>query len=163
MLTHEEYKDLFQLLPIGLYRTSLKDGTFLEANIVCANLLGYNSVESLKENAKAGDFYYSKDDRKKFINAVKENGIIYNYELRLKEIWVAITARINEEAGWLEGTLMCITRRKNSEEEVRRYRALEFDKLQLIKEAARQRCVEHDNGKSDMECHSELQPVGLPQ
>ena len=61
MLTHNEYKDLFQLLPIGLYRTSMEDGTFLEANDVCAKILGYDSVESLKANAKSRDFYYSEE------------------------------------------------------------------------------------------------------
>jgi PAS domain S-box-containing protein len=136
-----EYIEIFNNLPIGLYRTSL-DGKFLKANPECAALLGYDSIDELKaSNSK--DFYFKDEDREKFLSALKEK-VIKNYELPLKnrlgkKIWVAITARLCEDEGYLEGSIMDISDRKRLEEEIDKYRQRETACLADLAQEAKRR------------------------
>ena len=141
----EEYQEIFNLLPIGLYRTSLKDGTFLKANPYCAKLLGFKTVEELIGKEKSTTFYVSPSDRRKFINELNQKDIVENFELELirhdnTSIWVAVTGRISDK-GYIEGSLMDITDRKILEEELNDYKIEEAKSLKLITEDAKRRCV----------------------
>lgn len=143
-LSLEEYKEIYNLLPVGLYRTSLKDGTFLNANLCCAKLLGFKSPDDLIGKVKSSSFYASPSDRKKFISLLQE-GIVENFELELAlhddtTIWVAITGRISKD-GYIEGSLMDITDRKILEEELNTYKAKECQTLELITEEAQRRSM----------------------
>jgi len=139
----KEYRDLFEMVPVGLYRTSIKDGTFLQANPFCANMLGHNTVEELKNNEKSSNFYKSQEDRQAFIQAIKDNdGTIKNYELELvlgsgEHIWVAITGKLNEEKGYLEGSLMDITAKKELEIKLINLKSKEIEYLKTISESAK--------------------------
>jgi len=81
----EEYQDIFNSLPIGIYRTKVEDGKFLKANPECANILGYKNVPELLRNSKSGDFYWDEADREKFIQLLKDKDSIHHYELPLKD------------------------------------------------------------------------------
>ena len=39
--------DIFNSLPVGIYRTRIDDGTFLKANPECAKMLGYENSDQL--------------------------------------------------------------------------------------------------------------------
>ena len=144
----DQYKEIFNLLPIGLYRTSIKDGKFLNANPYCAEMLGYDSVDELLEKEASCNLYYDPSERERFIKEIEDKkGIVENYELKLKlhdgsTKWVAITAR--KTKNYLEGSLMDITDRKNMEAELESYKTNEIKSLAIISEAAKQRCDMHD-------------------
>lgn len=140
----EEYLDIFNSLPVGIYRTCIDDGTFLKANPECATMLGYENADQMFSKIKSVDLYYDISDREAFIKALQETGSLKHYELPLKtaqgdKLWVAVTARINKDKGYLEGSLMDITRSKNLAEELERYKAEEAKHLMEINMAAKKR------------------------
>ncbi|MHA2046008.1 MAG: PAS domain S-box protein [Candidatus Thorarchaeota archaeon] len=145
----EEYLDIFNTLPVGIYRTKISDGTFLKVNPECSSMLGYDSPEELKAKAKSTDFYYSDEQRKKFIDLLEKTGSIRHHEMPLKTadgktIWVAITARIHSNGSYLEGSLMDITESRRIAGELDRYKAEEAGRLCEINLAAQRRVKELD-------------------
>lgn len=148
--TVEEFKEMFQSLPVGLYRTSIETGEFIEANPKCAQMFGYDSAEEMKKKSVAFDFYQSKKDRKEFIDSMKSNGgSIPNYEILLVDskgnnLWVAVTGRINEDKGYIEGTVMCISDRKEMERQLNLFKSKEASNLHDISEIAKRRVTEID-------------------
>jgi PAS domain S-box-containing protein len=145
----EEYLDIFNALPVGIYRTRISDGAFLKVNPECANLLGYDTPTELIKNAKSTDFYCNEEQRKKFIKLLKKKNSIRHYEMPLmdangKRIWVAITARINKSGDYLEGSLMDITESRRIAHELEQYRSEEADRLCEINLAAKRRVEELD-------------------
>jgi len=145
----EEYLDIFNSLPVGIYRTNISDGCFLKANPECAAMLGYENQVDLIANAKSGDFYYDQEERRRFINLLKKNGSIRHYEMPLQDakgnrMWVAITARISQDGEYLEGSLMDITESRRVADELERYKVEEGNRLSKINQAAKRRVEEID-------------------
>jgi PAS domain-containing protein len=160
----DEYKEIFGLLPIGLYRTSIEDGTFLKANEYCAKMFGYNSVDKFMVEVKAPELYVNSKVRKRFISELMKNGVIENYELKLNLpknclcnntckagdiVWVAITAMLNREEGWLQGSMMCISNRKLMEIKLNKFQEQETASLKVITEAAKIRSTEIHNSNGN--------------
>jgi len=116
-----EYKRFFDEVPVGLYRTSIEDGTFLIANKFCATMLGFGDVETLIKSVKAKDLYVP-EKRQELLEAIRKNSSIQDFEIEItlsnKKIWVAVTAKLYEKEGYLEGSLMNITKRKTAEKEL---------------------------------------------
>jgi len=157
----EEYQDIFNGLPIGLYRTSIKDGLFLKANPELAEMLGYENVDDLLINAKSSEFYWNETDREKFLNVLDTIGSIRHYELPIKnangkKLWVLITARLNKERGYLEGSLMNITEKKELEDRLEEYKMEEAKHLCKINLAAKQRIQEIDEVHDECLVHDVL-------
>lgn len=89
--------DLFDRLPIGIYRTS-PEGEILTANPAFISLLGYNNFEDL-EGIDLNKTHKHPEGRKQFIKEVEEKGEIYAKESILvdsngKEIHVEEYARV---------------------------------------------------------------------
>jgi PAS domain S-box-containing protein len=79
----EWFKQLYEKSQSAIFKSTL-DGKILDCNLVYANLLGYNSVEEIiTVNTK--NFYWNPEDRKKFIDILKVNGEVHDYQLKLKK------------------------------------------------------------------------------
>jgi PAS domain S-box-containing protein len=108
----DDYKKFFDETPVALIRTDLKTGKFLMANRYAAQMLGYESVQDLKDNGCSVNFY-PPEDRKKLISSLRRNGVVEGYEIQLqvpnKTLWVSARMRINCDGTCIEGSLIDIT------------------------------------------------------
>ncbi|MEQ8351429.1 MAG: EAL domain-containing protein [Leptospiraceae bacterium] len=92
-----EYKDLFDALPVGVYRNEPGvHGRFLEANPAMARIFEADSVEDFLKHSPF-ELYEDPDDRAKFSEEVLAHGSVRRSELKLRTlrgraIWIAITA-----------------------------------------------------------------------
>lgn len=84
MQSDNQYKNLFDNIPIGIIRTTL-DGSILAANHKIVELSGFDSSEQLINTVKdiGYDFYYSHGLRQEVLNVLKKNGS-HETNLRIK-------------------------------------------------------------------------------
>lgn len=133
--SEEKYKELFDTMPNGFYR-STPDGYFVDANPALIQMLGYESLEELKKLYIPRDLFIHETERNEI---VKENTEFINqletYRIKTKDgrvIWVEDNARyIKDQSGNIifnEGICKDITERKRNEELLReseeKYRTL---------------------------------------
>tara|TARA_B100000683_G_scaffold277737_1_gene338470 strand:- start:2920 stop:5277 length:2358 start_codon:yes stop_codon:yes gene_type:complete len=123
----EEYKELFDALPVGVYRNEPGvRGVFLEANPAMARIFDADSVEELLKH-HACDLYEDPGQRAEFSDQLMKTGTIDGAELSLKtlrgrSIWVSITAAMrttSDGATVFDGIVEDITERKRSESQLR--------------------------------------------
>jgi PAS domain S-box-containing protein len=94
----EELTDLFRRMPVALYRTS-PTGELLAANTALANLLGYGTLEELREGLATVDtVYVDESQRAQWISEISEAGVIHDMDVELRRpdgttVWVQDTAR----------------------------------------------------------------------
>lgn len=123
--SERKYRNLYRFAQVGLFETSLKDGTVVACNEVYATLAGYLSVE----DAIGKDIvhlYENPDDRKEVIRLLREQGSIDDHIVQFKNhltgrpFWAQFSARINREKDEAEGTIVDITEQKRIESELER-------------------------------------------
>jgi PAS domain S-box-containing protein len=121
--SEERYRSLFDGVPVGLYRTT-PAGQFLDTNPAFVHMLRYLSQESLRA-LNAADVYADPDDRKYWQAVIEREGIVRDFEARLRRfdgtiIWVNNAGRVvradNGEVLCYEGSMADITERKRAEE-----------------------------------------------
>jgi PAS domain S-box-containing protein len=108
------YKELYDNARIALYRTRLSDGKLLEGNKQLAKLLGYESLEQCLKTYYSADFYVNPERREDLIKLLEEKGQVKDFEVESQKIdgsplWVSISAHLNTEKGYIEGTARDIT------------------------------------------------------
>lgn len=124
--SEEQYRNLFQNVPIGIYRTT-PDGRILMANPALIQMLGYSSFDELSSHNLEEGFQptYSRSQFKKLVE--KENGV-RGLESKWTRpdgtvIFIRENARaIRGEDGtvlYYEGTVEDTTQRKHAEERFR--------------------------------------------
>ncbi|MEQ8907785.1 MAG: PAS domain S-box protein [Vicingaceae bacterium] len=111
------FRHLFERNLAGVYRTQ-KDGILVESNIAFAKILGYDSVEEIKNKVNATNFYVDKNERINLLKKLEENKNVRGEKIQLKRSdGAAITALLNvslieDEKGefkYFEGSLIDIT------------------------------------------------------
>lgn len=129
-LREERYRDLFEQVPVPLYRTA-PNGRILEANDALARMLGYAAREELFA-VNAADLYVDPAARERCRVALEAEGIVRDFVLELRRrdgstIWVRDTARaVRDASGCVlayEGMLEDITERRRAEEALRQSEA----------------------------------------
>ncbi|MCB1168937.1 MAG: EAL domain-containing protein [Leptospiraceae bacterium] len=123
----EEYKEVFDALPVGVYRNEPgEDGKFLEANPAMARIFEADSLEDFL-NHSARDLHDDPEDRKSFSERLLREGTLNREELKLrtlrgKPMWASVTATARTtENGRLvfDGIVEDITERKRHEAQLR--------------------------------------------
>jgi len=121
---HRRYRDLFDRVPVGLYRTR-PDGAVIDANPALAHMLGYPDVESLLK-VNAASVHIAPEQREREHALLEQQGAIHGMELQLRRadgatIWAQDNVRAVRDADgnvqYYEGSLVDITQRKEAEEE----------------------------------------------
>lgn len=107
-----EYKDLYEAAPVGLWRTNVNDGKFIHANEAAVYILGFSNFEELSN-------YLSKDlydplIRQDLIKELEKVNEIKDLQVTMKrkdgkEITVSLSAKLNTEKGFIEGTIKDVT------------------------------------------------------
>ena len=114
----EELSDLFQRMPVAIYRTA-PSGELLAANTALAELLGFSSVEETKIGLESvATVYVDPKERRRWLEAIAESGVVYDFDVELfrsdgTTVWVQDTARaITDASGsikYFEGALIDVT------------------------------------------------------
>jgi len=122
--SEERYRELFENVPVGIYRTT-PEGEIIDANPAMVQMLGYPDRESLIM-AKAEETYVNPEERRKWQEMMEREGEVRSYEKQLRRrdgsvIWVQEDSRAARDASgrviYYEGAMVDITERKRSEEE----------------------------------------------
>ncbi len=123
--SHKRYRDLFNSVPTGLFRTT-PAGSILDVNPAMLDILGYPDRQSLLQ-VNALETYIEPDERKLFQQLMAEKGSAHDYTVQLrrhdgKRIWVTINATIahdkDSQIKYYEGAMADISARKASEERI---------------------------------------------
>ncbi len=106
----EQYRSLVENISVGFYRsTGDPRGRFIWGNSSLLRILGYPSLEQLKEVGIA-DIFVEQDGRKKLLGALKKEGFVKNREITLRRangepVAVRVTALARFDT---DGGLSCI-------------------------------------------------------
>ena len=123
------YRDLFDGVPIGLYRTTA-DGRFLDVNAGLVRILGYPDQATLLSEP-VPNIYARPEDRQAYLAELEQHGGAHTAELELRRldgsrIWGRLSAHIvrgpDGRVLFYEGSLENVTKRRRAEEELRRQR-----------------------------------------
>ena len=124
----EQYRMLFNHVPVGIYRSSL-DGRQLRANPALVRLNGYSSEAEMLAgvNDIAAEWYVNPERRNEFKRILEEQGSVTNFVSEIyrhktrERIWIseaAILVRDNQgKPLYYQGTVEDITNRKQNEQE----------------------------------------------
>lgn len=122
--SEKKYRTLFDNMPGAYYRTD-KEGNFLIINPEGVKLFGYNSLEDILGKNIAQHFYFTPEERKKYLQELEKNkGNLKDFELTLKKkdgspLVISDTSHYyyNEEGNiaGVEGIFVDITERKQDE------------------------------------------------
>jgi PAS domain S-box-containing protein len=127
----DKYRNLFENGVVGIFWSTLSDGTVLEANRAMVDMFRITSFEG----TKAADFYADPADRETFGALLAQQGSLGNYEILFRRgdgstFWGSHSARLQRKTGIIEGLIVDISDRKDMEEALResevKYRTL-FD------------------------------------
>jgi len=128
----EEYRTLFDNVPIGIYRSSL-DGRQLRANPVLVALNGYASEQEMLHSVKdiGAEWYVDGHRRTEFQAEIEQHGLVRNFESEVyryksrERIWISETAILVRNSAreplYYQGTVQDITERKANEDARERF------------------------------------------
>ena len=114
-IAEETYRNLFMNSQVGLFRTKLSDGSFLEANDRLALMMGYRNREELfSSGERITERYVSESGRVNMLNILNQKGKVENYETEFYRkdgtvIWCRFSGSINSERSWFDGVAEDIT------------------------------------------------------
>ena len=123
--SEKRYRNLFNSIPIGLYRTT-SDGTILDVNPAMLEILGYPDQDALLQT-KSLETYIDPDERKQIQRQLEEKGFVHDLMVQLRRhdgrrIWVTINTTAvydsDNQMTYYEGAMADISDRKAAEERI---------------------------------------------
>jgi PAS domain S-box-containing protein len=136
--SEERYRVLFERNLAGVLRSTM-DGQILECNDAFARILGYASPAEVRARSMT-DFYFDPADRAAMLAELRQHGRLPDHEVRCRRkdgsaCWVVSSICLVQGEGGQEqihGTLIDITRQKETEEELRHSQALYHSLVQTV-------------------------------
>ncbi len=122
--SEKHYRNLFNNALVGMFRTNLEDGTFIEVNQRGAELLGFEP-EDMIGKIRSSDVYDDPGMRKILLRELSRKGEIHNMEVVFNRsdnsnVICSLSIRAYPEDGYMEGVVIDITKSKEIEKEKRR-------------------------------------------
>ncbi|MGB8952552.1 MAG: PAS domain S-box protein [Candidatus Aminicenantales bacterium] len=133
--SREELRNLFDRVPVGLYRTT-PEGKRIDGNPAVIQILGYPDLKTFLETNVAEDCL-NPDDRNRWKKTIEREGIVKGFETQWrrhdgKVIWVRDSARTVKDSNgkilYYEGAFEDITEQKKAQELIQKRHA----QLELI-------------------------------
>lgn len=123
------YRAMYENAIQGMFRATL-DGRIKTANPAFARMLGYDSAEDLLKEADAAALYVLPEERRGWLERVRREGVLRNYELRLRRrdgspVWVlgnVLLTRGADGEDVLEGIEIDVTEKALAEQRLERER-----------------------------------------
>ncbi len=120
-------REIFSNAPVGIFRTTI-EGHPVELNSEMARILGCESAEEAMESFTelSRDLYVYPQQREEFVNRLKTNGRVNDYEYLArrknseKNVWISMNARLvtsSSGQNLIDGFAMDISEKKNVLEE----------------------------------------------
>ncbi|MCP4643633.1 MAG: PhnD/SsuA/transferrin family substrate-binding protein [bacterium] len=119
--SERKFRGLFNNARIGLFRTRLPDGLFVDANQRLASMFGYDSPDELVGRLKVADYYADVDGRAEMTAELTGTGKVDNRETRFTKKdgsvwWSRYSGNLSEDGQYFEGVAADITEHKRAEE-----------------------------------------------
>jgi PAS domain S-box-containing protein len=120
--SEEEYRNLFEMSPIGLWRLRLSDSKFLRANAAACLILRVGDLSDLQ--GETLPFRPHDPERESQFRALmRSKGQVTDFEMpcRLADDsirYFSLTAKLYPDEGYSEGAFIDITRRKQAEQKL---------------------------------------------
>jgi PAS domain S-box-containing protein len=118
-----QYEILFDHNVVGFFRSQV-DGLLVDCNTTFARILGYDSREEVLQ-CDASDFYFSPKDRASFLEKLREQKGLFNFECHLRKkdgsaVWVLENVFVASDkegaARMLEGTMVDVSEHKRTQQ-----------------------------------------------
>ncbi len=127
--SQKKYHSLFNRAQASLFRTSI-DGKLLEVSQRYAEKAGYASVEQCMAEFVPGKSWADQSERQELVRILREKGSVSDYEAEIirrdgKRIWILFSATLYPEQGYIEGSIVEITDRKQAEMALRKSEAFQ--------------------------------------
>ena len=117
--SRKKYHSLFSRAQVALFRTSV-GGRLLEISRRYAEQAGYSSVEQCMAEFVPGKSWADPIERDKMLSVLREKGSVSDYEAEIirkdgQHIWILFSSTLYPEQGYIEGSIVEITDRKQAE------------------------------------------------
>ncbi len=128
-LSELKYRNIFENSQVGIGRTRLEDGLFLDVNQRYAEIMGFSCATDLIGKRFTSEFYASPGDRERILAELKQYGEVRNFEEQLlrpdgSTAWGLLSLRLNTEENCLDFVIADITDRKLAEAALHRSNAI---------------------------------------
>ncbi len=129
----ETYKGIFQNSQVGLSRTRLSDGKFIELNNYFVEMFGYSNHREFIENNSAMQCYADPNDRETLKKLLARDGHVENFVAKAlrkdgSDFWVKFSAQIGSNKEYVDVVIVDIDKEKRVDEEIKaseeKYRTL---------------------------------------
>lgn len=111
-LSENNYRSIFENSIVGIFNIDLKTGKLIQANDRFYEIL---QLKPEKINEYKITQFRSRKDRVKFLQTIKNEGQIENFEIEHKNgIWISISGKKIESQGIIDGVIQDITERKRN-------------------------------------------------
>ncbi len=135
--SEEKYRNLFNNSEVAMFRTKLDGSEIIEFNNKYLSILNYTKEDII--GMPSGNIWANKSERDKMVEILKVYGNINNLECDLLTkqgvvINCITSINLNKELGILEGSIIDITERKNSEKQLKNINRL-YAMLSVTNEA----------------------------
>ncbi len=127
--SERKYHSLYHNAQVALFRVD-SDGRLIEINQRYAEQAGYADVADCMAAFSPADGWVAPHARAEFLKAIREKGSVSDYDTRIRRkdgtiVWVLISAAFFPQEGFIEGSIVDITDRKQMEENLRRSEAVQ--------------------------------------
>ena len=123
-ISDEHYKNFYNNALVGLFRTRISDGMYIEMNPKAAEQQGL-PLDEIIGKIRAIDQYKKPDQRKKLLEKLQKYGEVHDFETILalpngKDKDIAISVKAYPEKDYMEGAVLDITNRKKAERKLKK-------------------------------------------
>jgi PAS domain S-box-containing protein len=123
--SEQKYRTIFENSQVGIGRTRLGDGLFLEVNQRYAEIMGFASPTDLAGVRFTTEFYVDLSDRPRILAELEQQGEVHNFEEQLRRadgsvVWVLLSLHPNRAENCIDFVVTDISILKQTEEQLQK-------------------------------------------